>query len=174
MLGLVLQSRAVDLADVQMALRHLEPACAAACAQRPDRATTILPVLRDNIDRAFASIDDADVYIGLARQFHVELVAGCGNGTMSLIVGALESLWSAHVDRLARRPARHGSFGDRSVRLATLRDHETLYAAIAAGDPGAAEAAAREHFADGSQEQPAWQHAFDLGAIVNAAILRGG
>jgi len=172
MLGLVLQSRAVDLRDVQNAIRHLEPACAAACAARPDRETTILPRLRDNIDRSLANIDNADAYIGLARQFHVELVAGCGNETMALIVGALESLWSAHVDRLARQPAQHGSFGDRTVRQSTLKDHERLYRAIAKGDATAAERAAREHYSTETGLPEGRQHAFDLSAIVKASILR--
>jgi GntR family transcriptional repressor for pyruvate dehydrogenase complex len=172
MLGLVLQSRSVNLEDVQSAMRHLEPACAAACALRADRETTILPLLRDNIDRSQANIDNADVYIGLARRFHVELVAGCGNETMSLIIGALESLWSAHVDTLARRQAQHGSFGDRTIRLATLKDHERLYRAIAKGDAAAAERAAREHYSEASQEPHGWQHAFDLSAVVKASILR--
>jgi DNA-binding FadR family transcriptional regulator len=174
MLGLVLQSRAVDLMDVQNALRHLEPACAAACALRPDREAAILPRLRDNIDQSQAHIDDADAYIGLARQFHVELVAGCGNATMALIVGALESLWSAHVDKLARRPAQHGSFGDRTVRLATLADHERLYHAIAAGDAAAAERAARDHYSAEPDQPEAWRHAFDLSAVIKASILRDG
>ncbi len=172
MLGLVLQSRAVDLRDVQSALRHLEPACAAACAARSDREFTIVPRLRDNIDRSRANMDDANIYIGLARQFHVELVAGCGNETMALIVGALESLWSAHVDRLARRPARHGSFDDRAVREATLKDHERLYRAIAKGDAAAAERVAREHYSDEPHQPDGWRHAFDLGAIIKASILR--
>jgi DNA-binding FadR family transcriptional regulator len=173
MLGLVLQSRAVNLGDVQTALTHLEPACAAACATRPDRETTILPRLKENIDRSEAALDDASAYIGLARQFHVELVAGCGNETMSLIIGALESLWSAHVDRLARRPAQHGSFGDRAVRVATLKDHERLYRAIAKGDAAGAERIAREHYSKESSHHPdTWQHAFDLGATIKASMLR--
>jgi DNA-binding FadR family transcriptional regulator len=174
MLGLVLQSRAVALGDVQSALRYLEPACAAVCALRPDRETTVLPRLKDNIDRSRAALDDASAYIGLARQFHVELVDCCGNATMSLIIGALESLWSAHVDRLARRPAQHGSFADREVRLATLKDHERLCDAIAEGDPAAAERIAREHYSKDSRHPDAWQHAFDLGGVIKASVLRDG
>jgi DNA-binding FadR family transcriptional regulator len=172
MLGLVLQSRAVNLNDVQSAISHLEPACAAACASRPDRDTTILPRLRANIDQSRANIDNADKYIGLARQFHVEIVAGCGNETMSLIIGALESLWSAHVDRLARRPGQHGSFAERAVRLATLKDHEKMYRCIAKGDAVGAERAAREHYGEATQEPHRWQHAFDLSAVIKASILR--
>jgi len=174
MLGLVLQSRSVSLEDVMNALRHLEPACAAACAMRPDRETTLLPRLRDNIDRSQANIENADIYIGLARQFHVELVAGCGNETMSLVVGALEALWSAHVDRLALRPALHGSFADRAVRLATLKDHERLYRCIAKGDAAGAERVSREHYSQASEEPQGRQHAFDLKAVINAAVIKNG
>jgi GntR family transcriptional repressor for pyruvate dehydrogenase complex len=174
MLAMVLQSRSVNLQDVQNAIRHLEPACVAACATRPDRETTILPRLRDNIDQSRTYIDDADKYIGLARQFHVEIVTGCGNETMSLIIGALESLWSAQIDRLARRPAQHGAFADRSVRLETLKDHEKLYRYIAKGDAAGAERAAREHYSDAAQDSEGWQHAFDLNAIINASTLRDG
>ncbi len=174
MLGLVLQSRAVNLEDVQSAMSHLEPVCAAACASRPDRETTILPKLRANIDQSRANIDNADKYIGLARQFHVEIVAGCGNETMSLIVGALESLWSAHVDRLARRPGQHGSFADPAVRVATLKDHERMYRCIAKGDSAGAEKAAREHYDAATHEPHRWQHAFDLSAIIKASVMRDG
>jgi DNA-binding FadR family transcriptional regulator len=172
MLAMVLQSRAVDLLDVQTAMRHLEPVCVAACASRGDRETTILPRLKANIDACRANIDNADIYIGLARQFHVEIVEGCGNETMSLIIGALEQLWSAQVDRLARKPAQHGAFADRSIRLSTLKDHEKLYRLIAKGDSAGAEREARDHYSDAAQETEGWQHAFDLDAIIDASSLR--
>jgi GntR family transcriptional repressor for pyruvate dehydrogenase complex len=172
MLAMVLQSRSVDLLDVQTAMRHLEPVCVAACASQADRETTILPRLKANIDASRANIDNADIYIGLARQFHVELVEGCGNETMSLIIGALEQLWSAQVDRLARKPAQHGAFADRAVRLSTLKDHEKIYRLIAKGDVAGAERAGRDHYSDAAQEIEGWQHAFDLGAIIDASSLR--
>ena len=173
MLGMVLQSRAVNLLDLQDALRNLEPVCAAACANRPDREATLLPRLKANIDQSRTHIDDADAYIGLARRFHVELAEGCGNETMSLIVGALESLWSAHVDRLARRPAQHGAFADKEVRLATLKDHERLYKLIAKGDAAGAERLAREHVSEGTRRTEGWKHAFDHSATITASALRG-
>lgn len=172
MLAMVLQSRAVDLRDLQTALRDLEPVCAATAANRPDRETTLLPKLKANIDQSHAHIDDADIYIGLARRFHVELVAGCGNETMALIIGALEALWSAHVDRLARRPVQHGAFADRAIRMATLRDHEKLYRLIAKGDAAGAEKLAREHYSEATREGEGWKHAFDYSAPITAASLR--
>src|ERR1700752_4402814 len=47
MLGLLLQSESGAVADLGMALRELEPACAALAAQRPDRAGTIVPELQE-------------------------------------------------------------------------------------------------------------------------------
>ena len=47
-------------------------------------------------------------------------MARCGNATMSLVVGALERLWSAHVDQLARSTSQYGSFADKKVRLETV------------------------------------------------------
>lgn len=171
-LGLVLQSKGVQLDDVQRAMCALEPACAAACAARPDRATTVLPRLRALMDRAMEAIDDASAYTGLARQFHSELVASCGNETMSLVVGALESLWSAHVDRLARKPSKLGSFSDRKVRLATAREHEKMYALIEKGDVRGAEKAARDHYSDAMHGGQGWSHEFDMGAVVRASTVR--
>src|SRR5262249_45675460 len=141
--GLVLQSRKVSLLDLVDAMRALEPPCAAACAGRPDRRRSVLPKLRKILDRSTAEIDDPDAFIGLARTFHTELVATCGNQTMALVVGALEVLWSAQVDTLARDAAQHGSFADPSVRRTLAEEHERVYRLVANADRLGAEAAVR-------------------------------
>ena len=146
-MGLVLESRQVPLADVLSALTSFEPACAAACAARVDRAETVLPALRHTLEAAVAAIEDPAAYTGLARRFHLELVAGCGNEAMALAVGALESMWTGHVDELARRNHQHGSFADVAARRKSAREHERLYARIQAGDASGAERAARAHYA---------------------------
>ncbi|MGA8251891.1 MAG: GntR family transcriptional regulator, partial [Mycobacterium sp.] len=46
MLGLLLQSESVAVADLGFALQELEPACAALAARRPDRADTLVPELK--------------------------------------------------------------------------------------------------------------------------------
>src|SRR6201982_2052619 len=46
LLGLLLQSDYVPLADLGTALQELEPACAALAARRPDRADTLVPALK--------------------------------------------------------------------------------------------------------------------------------
>ena len=175
MLALVLQSRSVQLIDVLRALHRFQPACAGACAARADRATTVLPRLRATMDLAKESIDDAYAYTGLARQFHSDLVATCGIETMTQVVGALESLWSAHVNQLARNTNRLGSFTDKSVRLATARDHERIYRLVEKGDARGAEQAAREHFIDPLDDNPRgwkWDESFDLNQVVDATALR--
>lgn len=166
MLGLVLQSRQVPLLDLIEAMRKLEPACAAEAALRPDRESTVLPRLRENIDASMAAIDDPDRFIALARAFHTELVGECGNATMALVVGALEQLWSAQVDRFALERSVHGSFADRSVRLSLAREHERIYRAIAEGDAHSAERAILEHYSGGGERQ----HGFDVTMTVMANV----
>src|SRR5205823_4942563 len=98
MLALVLQSDAVPLADVALALREIEPICAALCAMRPDRRRSVVPALRREhrrLEQAIASADQAGA-VPASRTFHETLVASCGNRTMITIVGALEATWSAH------------------------------------------------------------------------------
>ena len=170
MMGLVLQSRQVTLADLVGGICKLEPACAAQAAQRPDRGTTVLPRLRANIDASMAALDDPGLFIGLARAFHTEIVANCGNETMALVVGSLERLWSAQVDQRARDAAAHGSFSDRSVRLSLAHEHERIYRAIEEGDARGAERALIEHY---SAEQGERRHGFDTTVTVTTSALRG-
>jgi DNA-binding FadR family transcriptional regulator len=168
MMGLVLQSRGVPLTDLIEAMCRLEPACAAQAAMRPDRGTTVLPRLRANIDASMEAIDDPDVFIGLARAFHIELVAHCGNETLSLVVGSLERLWTAQVDTLAREPAEHGTFSDRAVRLSLAREHERIYRVIEEGDARGAERAILEHYSGPGERR----HGFDTKATVMASALK--
>jgi GntR family transcriptional regulator, transcriptional repressor for pyruvate dehydrogenase complex len=168
-LALVLQSRAVPLDDVATALRSFEPRCAALCAERRDRKRTVLPALQRNIDASAAALDDAETFMTLARAFHEELVAGCGNETMGLVVGSLERLWSAQTKQLAERTLDLGDFASRGVREAGLAEHVAIVEQISAGDADGAERAAREHYA-----RPERHAAIGRGLSVNADALRGG
>ncbi len=173
MLGLVMQSRSVRLEHVMNAIRYLEPACAAACASQPDRERMIAPKLRAIIDESYSAIEDTQRHIGLALQFHMELVAGCGNPAMSLVVGALKSIWSAHVETHGGGTEQPCTDATRKARRKAIHEHERLYQRIVEGDAVGAEQAAREHFPEAFQKQPqGWQHEFDLSAIVNVSVLR--
>ena len=88
---------------------------------------------------------------------------------MILLVGALESLWSAHVDTLARQPAQLGAFEARAARVRSVEEHTALLGAVDAGDATLAETLAREHF--GAPER----HDFvAAGTTVRGALLRDG
>lgn len=166
MIGLVLQSRGVEVGDVEDALRTFEPICASLAAARDDRTETVVPVLRARIAASESVLEDAAEYVHEARVFHEELVAGCGNATVILIVGALESLWSAHVDQLVRRPARLGPFDDLATRTRSLEDHVYLVDAIEAGNAERAEELSHAHFGE------ARRHEFAAaGTTVQAGLL---
>ena len=49
MLGLVLQHQAVAIRDIAETLERLDPACAARCAELPNRRRTVVPLLRANL-----------------------------------------------------------------------------------------------------------------------------
>ena len=173
MLALVLQARAVPLGDVMVAIRAIEPVCAAACAERPDRAGEVLPHLRATLDEAAAVVGDGPAYAALARRFHHELVERCGNETMIVVVGALESLWSVHVEHLARRTDL-GAYEDEARRRRTIDEHEAIYLAIEHGDARAAHRATATHLAgpeEGDAVRPV-HYAVDVGAVVDAGLTR--
>jgi GntR family transcriptional regulator, transcriptional repressor for pyruvate dehydrogenase complex len=134
MMGLVLQAGQVPLSDLAEALGRLEPACAAACADRPDRAETAVPVLRAAIDDAAENIDNPLAFTQIAHRFHDELVGQCGNETLRLTVGTLVTLWSTQESAWAEGAAARHAFPDRNLRLAALRAHRKLVDAIERGD----------------------------------------
>jgi DNA-binding FadR family transcriptional regulator len=148
MVGLVLESRDVGIEDVASALRRLEAVCVALAAERADRHETVVPRLRARIAESRAVVDDADAYVQQARGFHEDVVATCGNETMILVVGALESLWSAHVDTLTRRTAQFGPFLDLETRRHSIDEHVRLVDAIESGDTAGAEEIVLAHLAE--------------------------
>lgn len=169
MLSLVLQSREVSLHDVGAAIKHIEPVCAALCAARDDRMTTVVPRLTELHEAAIACpADDELKMTQYARLFHEELVAGCGNETMIQLVGALETLWSAHQQEWAQRVSAQGEFPDEQVRANSLAKHQEILDLIIAGDADAVERAARHHL-----EGSIFYAVSGGGAMgINAAALR--
>jgi DNA-binding FadR family transcriptional regulator len=144
--GLILESSGTGLDDVMTALQWLEPVCAASCARRRDRRSAVLPSLRAIIKTSERVIADADAYGLEARRFHDQVVALCGNDTMILIIGALESLWSAQVHGLRQGNEAPGIIPELTMRKVTLDEHRHLVDAISAGDALLAESVARQHF----------------------------
>lgn len=166
MVSLVLHAQRTSLDDVGAALRQLEPICAAMCATRPDRRDVVVPVLEGIMQEQLDSIHDVMQYNQAARAFHEALVAHCGNETMILVIGALESLWSAHerhVYEVSPEP-------NAVVRRTAVRAHEKLVAAIAAGNAESASQIARRHL-DATQ---AFTMSTDAHHDIDADLVRDG
>lgn len=139
-IGLALTAQGVHSSDVGNALRLLEPACAMACAQRDDRTSTVVPVLRRIVELS----RDEELQPGqpsrYSREFHEELVNVCGNETLGIVVGALEHLWSCHVASSTEAVSQPS----RTDNSASIREHERIVDLIEAGDgPGALNAVSR-------------------------------
>lgn len=96
MISMVLEVRNTSLSDVSGALLHLEPICAALCAEREDRETAVVPELAAALERQEADFDNIASWTPNARVFHEVMVATCGNETMKVVIGSLETIWSAH------------------------------------------------------------------------------
>ncbi len=144
MLGLVFQARKVRLREVASTLNDLEPICAGLCAERKDRRRTVLPRLRSVQAEASKS---RSVLEGarLGRQFHEELVKGCGRETMVVLIGVLESIWTAHTEQSVERGSLARVPPSRSYLSGRHDDHEELIALIHDGDAEGAIQRARNH-----------------------------
>src|SRR6201996_8541113 len=148
MLGLLLQSESVAVADLGMALQELEPACAALAAQRPDRADTLVPELKEVNDAMAEHLDDGRLFTEIGRQFHDLIVHGCGNRTIIAVVGTLETLWTSHEQQWADESAAKGTYPSLAQRRAVLSTHIKLAETIAEGDVDRARRIAGRHLAD--------------------------
>ena len=166
MLGMVLQSRAVPVDDVVHAIGQIEPLCARACAERSDRRRAVVPTLRRTVKASEAVLRDPQEFARLARRFHEEIVATCGNQTFIVMVGALESLWSAQMS-VASDGTPLGDFEMQGTRERSAAEHRRLLECIIAGDADGAEQVAREH-----QGAPRRHGLLGRGITVNAHPLR--
>ncbi len=162
--GLVLGSQEVRLSDVGNALLQVEPACAALCAQRTDRADAVVAPLRRLHAEAVDAVGDLLLVTSASRRFHEALVSLCGNKTMIILAGALEMLWSAHETSWSSRVT-DGSIVPVDERLAVLQDHRQLIDAIDEGDARRAYDLAAAHLADA-------QHYPGSSGVVDASMLR--
>jgi GntR family transcriptional repressor for pyruvate dehydrogenase complex len=151
MISMVLQTRGATPGDVSGALLHLEPICAGMCAARDDRATEVVPALREVIEAQQAEFDDVARYSANARRFHEAVVELCGSETMIVVIGSLERIWSAHESSVWDDTGTPSDDEDtespmaKKTRRAALRDHEKILAAIEAGNGDRAVSLAAAH-----------------------------
>jgi DNA-binding FadR family transcriptional regulator len=167
--GLVLQSRRGSVAGLAEAIRHIEPIAAMLCARREDREDAVVPVLEASLAETAEAIGDGERFTALARAFHERMVGCCGNETMILTVGALETLWSEQERQWAQEATSAGTYPVESYRKAVQRAHEALVAAISKGQPERASRLAAAHLEksqhyslNGSEDK-----------VVRATSLRG-
>jgi GntR family transcriptional regulator, transcriptional repressor for pyruvate dehydrogenase complex len=168
MLAMVLEHKHTALDDVSRAIGRLEPSCAAACAERPDRDEAVLPGLDATIADAEAAVDAPEAFAHAARTFHERLVSSCGNETLILIVGAAETIWSGQVRGQPDTGRRTAVIAERADRVRALDEHRALCEAIRAGDAALAERLDREHLS-GRYEHPL----LGQGEIVRATRVSG-
>lgn len=168
MLALALQTERAGIYDVSEALRHLEPLCAGLCADREDRATTVVPALEAVHAELEAAIEGGEQeFTAAANRFHEALVRNCGNHSLIQVVGALETIWSAHAERLAYERSDESAISEKERRDGAAT-HRKIIDLIAAGDSKTASEIARRHLEYG-QRVPLSGH----GALpVNAGLIR--
>jgi GntR family transcriptional regulator, transcriptional repressor for pyruvate dehydrogenase complex len=145
MIGIILQSQKVSVADLESALTSLEPLCAGLCAARRDRMDTVVPDLQAIHQQAKDGIEDPLVFGRAMRRFHRLLAKRCGNNTLILMVTALESLWANQRDTWSYRLQYTNEAPQDSVRDLGLRDHGAILDAIIDGQVEVAERLVRDH-----------------------------
>ena len=148
MLGLVMQASHTRTEDLAGALMQLTTVCAGMCARRKDRKKAVVPALRTAIANSLDNIDDTLEMERWARQFHGELINGCGNEVLVLVASTLEQLWARQSEAWTYRVT-HAEESPRSdLRQRGLEEHRQIADAIAAGDAELAERLFREHVRD--------------------------
>jgi GntR family transcriptional regulator, transcriptional repressor for pyruvate dehydrogenase complex len=145
--GMVLQARDVKMSEVGFAVQRLEPLAVELCAERPDRAEAVLPALESSQADLARCIDssDGDGASVAARRWHELLVESCGSDTITVLLGALEAVWSSQARGASIAAGEQGLELDLTNSRRAFQEHEQIQALIRAGDAAAAAVAARKH-----------------------------
>lgn len=145
MFGLVLQAEGVPVADLAVALQHLETLCVGMCAKRSDRRRSVVPKLRRLHRASERVVADAVAFEEACREFHDSLVGSCGNQSIVLTVSALEWLWREQYEGWSHRVSVLHEYPDLELRQAGLEAHAAILDAVERGDAEAAEQLTSEH-----------------------------
>lgn len=143
--GLILESEHTTLDDVARAMVIIEPEAAALCAGRDDRAAVIVPQLEEIHADNEAALDDPIRFSTSSRAFHDVVAQQCGNNTLRLLLGTLESLWTVQMLQWTTTAVQGDEFATPAQRERALRQHRQLIDAISHGDAVAARDLARSH-----------------------------
>lgn len=132
----VSHGEAIEITEVRRVVEGLIAAKAAVRAAPAQVAE--LRQIGQAMREAVAQLD-APAYSELNARFHALLRVIAGHGTAAAIIERLRGQIVRQQFRLAQRPGR---------AAVSLRQHEEIIEAVAAGDPDAAEAAMRRHLDD--------------------------
>jgi DNA-binding GntR family transcriptional regulator len=83
-----------------------------------------------------------------SHQFHTELIEGCGNRSLVLVVSSLEGLWSSQPEAWTQRVAAADESPDVELRKQGLLAHRRITDAIDEGDAERAADLVRDHMGD--------------------------
>jgi DNA-binding FadR family transcriptional regulator len=146
-LSLVLQSEGATMQDVAVVRGLLEPLSAALCASHPEheRIAEALEVVVENSLPAAINDESAGNFTVAALEFHQALLDECGNTTLRLLAGALESVWGTQERRWAHSAHDAGRYPSQEERLSVVKAHRAVVRHIAAGNAEKADHAMRAH-----------------------------
>ncbi|MEV0685294.1 GntR family transcriptional regulator [Nocardia sp. NPDC050378] len=146
-LGLSLQGQNVTLSDLAESLAFFEPQCAIACAQRPDRMSTVVSDLAQNIEETERALGDGASFTGVARSFHEILVDWTPNAATRLVVRSMVAVWSIQEQAWAEGLQVDGKYPDSSRQCTALETHRKILRLVEKGDGMMAAALMATHLA---------------------------
>lgn len=140
-MAVLLESRAVSLADVYEARTIIEPPAVRRIAQARNRKA-VVKRLRELVDGQDAAIGDPVAYAALNVEFHERLVEGSGNQTLVLLAEVLHDLVANAVTKLMALDTEAQGI---ARRRRGLKAQLHLLDLIEVGQPDEAEAFWRDH-----------------------------
>ena len=129
--GLYLQTRKTTVRDVRDARLLVEPPAARLLALR--RPRDIIAELREHIGQVESQIDDAEAYSHHTAAFHLKVIEGSGNETLTLLGHVMHEIWEAHLLNVV------GTSYDVDKAKLGVRSEKKLVDLVEAGDADGAE-----------------------------------
>jgi len=142
-LSLTLRANDVTHEDLGVARLSIEPICAALAAGLPERESIVEELTR-LVDQSERCTTIA-AFTESAHAFHQRLTELCGNTTMMLLAGTLESVWGAQESRAVAFDAHPDDVPERKRSIAA---HRRLIGAIEAGNGDRASREMRKHLTE--------------------------
>ena len=131
----------------------------------------MVPALRRAHDGLVQAVETGDEKRATpaSREFHEAIVRLCGNETLFVVAGALETLWTAQERSWSEEATRAGFFPEPALRRQALDEHAEALSLIEDGDAEGAARLLRGHLQT-AQKYPMTGVSEDQ--RVQAALLR--